>query len=338
MKRVSVVLLCLVAASLIPLSPASAEAGKDDEFELLWLINRDRAANGLAPVQMDGRLQNDARGWSEHLFRVRPEHDPNQPWYNCSLRSENVAWGHRSVGEVHQALMESSGHRANILRSGVNAAGIGVYYDKGGGMYTVERFYACPSVQPAQFTAGAIWQKWTSLGSQRTLGRFQGVPTDICGGGQFQNFGGGTEAGVPASAVYWHPAVDGGRAHVIFGGVWDRYAQIGYQCGVMGWPTTDTLDISYCRRELGPIAQGFEGGLLEYSRASGARMLLPGPISSKFASTKGHCGPAGLPTSDPYDWPGAEATWRVQTFEFRYIAEHKPTGRAYICTYQGACS
>ena len=338
MKRVSVLLLCLVAASVVQLAPAQAETGVDDEYELLSLVNRDRAASGLSGLRMDGRLQNDARIWSEHLFRVKPEHDPDSPWYDCSLRSENVAWGQRTVAEVHQAFMDSSSHRANVLRSGVNAAGIGIYYDRGGGMYTVERFYACPSVEPAQFSAGPIWQKWVSVGSQRTLGRFQGVPTDICGGGQFQNFGGGTEAGIPASAIYWHPQVDGGRPHLIFGGVWDRYTQIGYQCGGMGWPTTDTFNIAYCRKELSPVAQGFQGGIIEASAATGAHFFLPGPIFNRFAATNGHCGPAGLPTSDPMDWPGAEATWRVQAFEFRYIAEYKPTGKAYICTYQGACS
>ena len=328
----------LVAVSLLYSSPARAEWGKDDEYELLQLINNDRAANGLPAVQMDGRLQGDARTWSEHLFRVKPEHDTNQPWYNCSLRSENVAWGQRSVGEVHRAFMESSSHRDNVLRSGVNAAGIGIYYDRGGGMYTVERFYKCPSVEPAHWTGGAIKAKWLSLGAQPVLGRFQGGPTDICGGGQFQNFGGGAEAGVPASAIYWHPQVDGGRAHVIFGGVWDKYASIGYQCGLLRWPTTDTLNISYCRKELYPIAQAFQGGMIEASGASGAHVLVPGPIYNRFLSGNGHCGPAGLPTSDPYDWPGAESTWRVQTFEFRYIAEHKATGKAYVCTYQGACS
>jgi hypothetical protein len=337
-KRVPVVLLCLVTASLLPHAPARAEAGVDDEYELLRLINNDRSANGVGTLRMDGRLQEDARRWSVHLLRVQPEHDPNMPWYDCSLRSENVAWGQKTVGEIHRVFMESPSHRANILRSNVNAAGIGVYYDNGGYMYTVQRFYNCPSIAPAHWTGGAIKSKWLALGAQPMLGRFTGGPTNICGGGQFQNFGGGADSGIPSSAIYWHPQVDGGKAHVIFGGVWGKYSSIGYQCGVLGWPTTDTLNINYCRGQRGPIAQGFQNGLIQYSPATGAHALVSGPISARFGATGGHCGPAGLPTSDQYDWPGAESTWRVQTFEFRYIAEHKPTAKAYICTYQGACS
>src|SRR5947209_3966842 len=78
---------------------AHAEVGHDDENELLQLVNSDRAANGLLPVQMDGRLQADSRAWSAHLAHVAFEHDPNSPWYDCPLRSENVAFGQRTIAE-----------------------------------------------------------------------------------------------------------------------------------------------------------------------------------------------------------------------------------------------
>ena len=337
MKRVLGVLIIAVASALLPLGPAGAEAGKDDELELLSLVNNDRAGAGLPPLQMDGRLQADARVWSEHIKRVAFEHDPNMPWYDCSLRSENVAYGQRTVGQVHHDFMNSSGHRANVLRSGINVAGFGVSYDSSGLMYTVERFYSCRSVVAPQATAGPIKSKWLAVGATPALGRYQGTPAGICGGGQYQVFGGGNATGAPSSAIYQHPSVDGGRAHVTFGPFWEHWANHGYECGTLRYPTTDPFSINYCRTPAQPMAQAFQGGMIEWSAGTGAHVLLPGNIYNKFANTNGHCGVAGLPTSDPFDWPGAESVWRGQTFEFRYIAEYKPTGQTFVCTYQGAC-
>jgi hypothetical protein len=337
-KRVAVVLLGLLVWCLLPANPAAAEAGVDDEHDLLTLVNRDRAANRLPGLVMDGRLQADARAWSAHLLYVAFEHDPNLPRYDCTLRSENVAYGHRGVGQVHDAFMASAGHRANILRSGVNVAGFGVSYNGSGHMYTVERFYTCPGAAPAQATWGAIKSKWLTLGAAPTWGRPQGTPAAICGGGEYQVFGGGNEAGIQSSAIYWHPNVDGGRAHVTFGPVWDTWGALGHQCGPLGYPTTDPFPITYCRAPANPVAQAFQGGVIEWSAATGAHVLLPGNILSKFVATKGHCGPAGLPTSGVFDWPGAETQWRAQTFEFGYIAEYKPNGQAFFCTWKGACS
>ena len=338
MKRVLILPIAVMAWTILPMVPAHAEAGHDDEYELLQLINNDRAANGLPAVQMDGRIQADARGWAPHLLKVAFEHDPNTPWYDCSLRSENVAYGQRTVAQVHSDFMNSPDHRANILRNGVNAAGIGIYYASNGTMYTVERFYICPSVEAAQFTSGAIKAKWLALGAQPSYGRFQATPADICGGGQYQVFGGGADGGIQSSAIYWNPSVDGGKAHVTYGPIWDRWGALGYQCGSLKWPTGDPFSISYCRAALNPTAQGFQGGIVEYSAATGAHALVPGAIYNRFAAASGHCGVTGLPTSEVADWPGAETTWRYQTFENRYIAEYKPTGKAYICTYQGACT
>lgn len=338
MKRAAAAVACLLVWTLLPMGAAHAEAGHDDENELLQLVNSDRAANGLPPVQMDGRLQADSRAWSAHLAHVAFEHDPNQPWYDCTLRSENVAFGQRTIAEVHSAFMASPGHRANILRAGITIAGFGVYYDASGVMYTAERFYTCPSVVAPATATGAIRSAWMALGATPTYGRYQGSAQPACWGGSYQPFGGGSDTGVQASTFYAHPSVDGGRAHVTYGVIRDAWGAWGYECGALHYPTTDPFSIGYCRAAVNPSAQAFEFGVIEFSGATGAHVLVPGNIYAKFAATKGHCGPAGLPTSDVFDWPGAETTWRAQTFEYRYIAEYKPTGKTYICTYQGSCS
>lgn len=337
MTRVSVALLVAVATAVLPMGPARAEAGKDDEAELLALVNNDRAGAGLPPVQMDGRLQADSRAWSEHLKNVAFEHDTNMPWYDCTMRSENVAYGQRSVGQVHHEFMNSPGHRANILRSGVNVVGFGVSYDRSGSMFTVERFYACRSVTPPQSTSGPIKTKWLALGATPSFGRYQGTPSTVCAGGQYQVFGGGSDSGVQSSAIYAHPSVDNGRAHVTYGAFWEHWSNWGYECGALKYPTTDPFSIAYCRAPAQPQAQAFQGGMIQWSAGTGARVLLPGPIYSRYAALNGHCGVAGLAISDPFDWPGAETSWRAQLFEFGYIAEFKANGQTFFCTYQGAC-
>ncbi|MGH9276988.1 MAG: CAP domain-containing protein [Acidimicrobiales bacterium] len=325
--------------TLLPSHAAHAEAGHDDEAEMLQLVNSARASNGLPGLAMDGRLQQDSRNYSAHIKNVKFEHDTNMPWYDCGLKSENIASGQRTVSDVYNAFMNSAAHRENILRSGINAVGFGVSYSASGAMYTVQRFYNCPSVAGSQWTSGPIKSKWLALGATPSLGRYQGTPAPVsCGGGQYQVFGGGSDTGVQSSAIYHHPQVDGGRAHVTSGSIWSAWSAMRYECGPLGYPTTDPFSISNCRAAVNPVAQGFQGGIIEASGATGAHALVPGRIFDRFAASNGHCGVAGLPTSEVYDWPGYETVWRVQIFEFRYIVEHKPTGQTYICTYQGACA
>src|SRR5436190_18137556 len=105
----------------------------------------------------------------------------------------------------------------------------------------------------------------------------------------------------------------------------------------LGYATTDPYNINYCRAALNPVAQNFERAIIEASAQTGAHALVPGNIFNRYAAINGHCGIAGLPVSEVYDWPGLETTWRVQIYEFRHIAEYKPSGATYVCTYQGAC-
>lgn len=338
MKRALTLMMAGVTLALLPVTPAHAEAGKDDEQELLALVNSARSANGLPAVRMDGRLQNDSRAWSEHILKVNFEHDTNMPWYDCSLRSENIAYGHRTVASVHSDFMNSPSHRANVLRSNVNVVGFGVSYRSDGSMYTVERFYNCPNAAEPQYTSGAIKNKWLALGGQPNLGRYQATPGAAGNGGQYQLFGGGSDTGVASSAIYWHPNVDQGRAHVTFGPFWLLWEALGYENGVLRYPTGDPYSINYCRSAANPYAQAFQGGIIEWSAATGAHALVPGKIADKFIATKGHCGPAGLPTSEVFDWPGFETSWQAQMFEYRYIALYKPTNQVFVCTYQGVCT
>lgn len=81
-------------------------------------------------------------------------HNPDFANEICCWRvtTENVAWSEphrlwrpgdpvlRITDELHEALMGSPGHRANVLDDGVNEVGIGVYVDAEGNVWITQNF------------------------------------------------------------------------------------------------------------------------------------------------------------------------------------------------------
>ena len=70
-------------------------------------INAIRAENGLKPLVLDARLSRAARAG-----------------FHAKIASENVASGQKSFSDVMHFWKESSGHRTNLLRPNVTAAGV----------------------------------------------------------------------------------------------------------------------------------------------------------------------------------------------------------------------
>ena len=62
--------------------------------------------------------------------------------YSFVTIAENVAWGQASVEEVMTAWMNSSGHKANILRDNIKHAGFAKVKDKDGGNHWTQVFGA----------------------------------------------------------------------------------------------------------------------------------------------------------------------------------------------------
>jgi len=104
--------------------------------ELLDLINRTRREASLGAVEGDGSLRTVALGHSRDMVendfightspasgsaldRVRTAHLPS------GLVLENIGRGY-SAAEIHRGLMDSPGHRANLLNEHVTHVGIGV--------------------------------------------------------------------------------------------------------------------------------------------------------------------------------------------------------------------
>lgn len=118
----------VVALATIGLgASAGADAGSEQGF--LSEINASRAAAGLGPLKMDGGLQAHARkhtadmiakGEIFHSTSAELKAAAGSGWTKLG---ENVGRG-GSVGSLHNAFMDSSGHRKNILGD-YNYVGIG---------------------------------------------------------------------------------------------------------------------------------------------------------------------------------------------------------------------
>jgi uncharacterized protein YkwD len=106
-------------------SPTDADAA-----EIFSLVNRERAAAGLPPFTWDPHLAAMATDWSTNMssqgFRHRDNSTVSLP-ASVTYRGENIAWGLRTpIVGLHQGLMDSPGHRANLLSTSSNRIGIGV--------------------------------------------------------------------------------------------------------------------------------------------------------------------------------------------------------------------
>jgi uncharacterized protein YkwD len=108
----------------------------DLEAQMLQLVNQERAAQGLGPLRTDPELAAVARAHSRDMFargyfsHVTPEgKDPFDRIRQAQVRyitaGENLALA-PTLQQAHQGLMNSPGHRANILRPAFGRVGIGI--------------------------------------------------------------------------------------------------------------------------------------------------------------------------------------------------------------------
>ena len=120
----------------LPFTVASSKPRPDLEKQMLDLVNRERQANGLAPLAPDPELTEVARRHSADMFaRGYFAHDTPEGLSPFDrMRVANVRF--LTAGETlalaptlsvaHTGLMNSPGHRANILRREFGRVGIGV--------------------------------------------------------------------------------------------------------------------------------------------------------------------------------------------------------------------
>ncbi|MGY1741426.1 MULTISPECIES: LGFP repeat-containing protein, partial [unclassified Blastococcus] len=151
-------------------------------------------------------------------------------------------------------------------------------------------------------TFGAIRDAWGRTGWE--FGRLGYPTTDencgLRGGGCWQGFQGGV--------VHWSPA---SGAHATFGAIRDAWGRTGWEFGRLGYPTTD----ENCGLRGGGCWQGFQGGVVHWSPATGAHPTF-GAIRDAWGRTGWEFGRLGYPTTDEFARPDGA---RVQYFQGGFI-------------------
>jgi hypothetical protein len=151
-SRVGVWWLALILLLGI-VTPALASEATDLESEFLGLLNDERRSNGLAPLLVMSELVAGARGQAQAMA------DAGFLFHNPELGSvladgweklgENVGIGY-SAETLHQAFMNSPGHRANVLDTGYEYVGIGVELEDDGAIWVAFVFADMIGIEPGE--------------------------------------------------------------------------------------------------------------------------------------------------------------------------------------------
>jgi len=123
-------LSALVFFSSLSHSPSGAlRPDESEEKAMHGMVNRARAARGIARLSWDDRLGEIARAHSQdmHDRHFFSHQNPNgESPFDRGSDGENIAFGYGSTLGAHRALMRSPGHRANILRESFDTLGVGM--------------------------------------------------------------------------------------------------------------------------------------------------------------------------------------------------------------------
>lgn len=144
MKKLGLVTVAVCAALGCANDTSTADVprcGGDDASEVcevFRIVNEERAAEGVHPLAWNAELALAAhlhaedmvmQGYFDHAsldgrsFADRAD----EAGYDAAPRGENIAAGQRSPEQVMNSWMGSPGHRNNILATGSNEIGVGLF-------------------------------------------------------------------------------------------------------------------------------------------------------------------------------------------------------------------
>jgi uncharacterized protein YkwD len=134
----------------LPFKVANPKPRPDLEARMLELVNAERAKQGLKPLAADPEMAEVARAHSRDMFargyfsHVSPDGGQlseriRQRELRYLLAGENLALA-PTLPMAHQGLMNSPGHRANILRPHFGRLGIGVLDGGAHGLMVTQNF------------------------------------------------------------------------------------------------------------------------------------------------------------------------------------------------------
>jgi uncharacterized protein YkwD len=143
----------IAARPVAPTTPSRPGRYGATEARIFDLINAERRHNGLPMLVYSEQLDRMAKIQAENMARFQKmAHTlPNAQLptlgdraryvgYPFGRLTENVALGYPNAETAVEGWMNSSGHRRNILDSGVVETGIGVARSSAGGLYYCQVF------------------------------------------------------------------------------------------------------------------------------------------------------------------------------------------------------
>lgn len=145
------VLVALAFVAPFAVMPAAHADSVSDEARFVQRINDARTAAGLKPLVQRQVLVDSGRSWAEKMKAASVgagssdcliSHNPNlrtavaAPWKKLG---ENVGCGDVDADALHDAFMNSSAHKANIMDPQFDSVGIGIVM-AGDTMFVTEQF------------------------------------------------------------------------------------------------------------------------------------------------------------------------------------------------------
>jgi hypothetical protein len=127
MRHTLRILSTLLSVCIVTLGISAAPAFAAPEGQFVSKINATRVANGMAPLEVYWDLSDDAEAHSNTMMEQdHLHHNPNlaNVTSGWDALAENVGVG-PDPSRLHEAFMESAGHRRNILGN-YNYLGVGV--------------------------------------------------------------------------------------------------------------------------------------------------------------------------------------------------------------------
>jgi uncharacterized protein with LGFP repeats len=170
------------------------------------------------------------------------------------------------------------------------------------------------------WTNTPIYRKWQALGGEAgPAGSPHRVEQPAANGGLFTGFSGGAWGN---TSIYWSSATN---AHEVHGLIAQRYAALGAERGVLGYPTTDEAATA---DSFGRYTH-FQNGSIYYSPSNGAHEV-HGAIRTRWAQLGWERSYLGYPKRGPYAVPGGLRA----DFQFGYIELNQSTGQVIDRPYR----
>ncbi len=119
---------------------------------MIALVNEERKAAGLPALKLDTGLRAAARRRSKDMSDngFFSHTSPTNGSFSTRLKASGISYSaageniakYGSVSSAHTGLMNSSGHRANILSEKFTRIGIGIVYNSSTKYYLITQWFA----------------------------------------------------------------------------------------------------------------------------------------------------------------------------------------------------